>query len=123
MTDATVRKASEKAHALDAVSQDLYKTRKSVKRKWNKALIAAAICFLILFMLGVASYIRINQTVNKQNRALALQNQIAIQSKQHIDCIIKDLSTPPPPGASPNAKKYIDIRSTLSSDCNIKFTQ
>lgn len=51
------------------------------------------------------------------------QNQIAGQSKKHIDCIIKDLATPPPKNASPNAKKYIDIRSTLSSDCSIKFTQ
>lgn len=46
------------------------------------------------------------------------QNQIATQSKQHIDCIIKDLSTPQPAGTN---HKYIDYQSQLSADCKIKF--
>lgn len=48
------------------------------------------------------------------------QFSLAAQNKKHIDCIIKDLATPPPPGTSPNAKKYI---SDLATECNIKFTQ
>lgn len=48
------------------------------------------------------------------------QNHIATQNKQHIDCIIKDLSTPQKPGTD---HKYIDYPSVLSKDCNIKFTQ
>lgn len=106
MTDAKVKKAADKAHALDEASQTL---RISAKRKWNKAIISCVIAFFILFSTGVIG--------------LMYQNHYALQSKRHIDCIIKDLATPPPPGSSPNARKYIDIRSTLSSDCNIKFTQ
>lgn len=105
MTD-EIKKAADKAHNLDEASQTL---RASAKRKWNKALISFIVAFFILLFVGVIG--------------IYYQNQVAGQSKRHIDCIIKDLATPPPKGASPNAKKYIDIRSTLTSDCNIKFTQ
>lgn len=44
------------------------------------------------------------------------QIHLAAQSKQHIDCIIKDLATPLPPGSR---SKYI---TNLQSQCNIKFT-
>lgn len=46
------------------------------------------------------------------------QNHIATQSKNHIDCIIKDLSTPIPEGAK---TKYIDYQTRLQADCKIKF--
>lgn len=46
------------------------------------------------------------------------QNHIATQSKNHIDCIIKDLATPQPAGTN---HKYIDIQTSLSSNCKIKF--
>lgn len=101
-----VEEASAKAHTLDEASQAL---RASAKKKWNKAIIFAALAFLTLFIVGLVG--------------IFYQVHYQYQSKNHIDCIIKDLATPPPPGTSPNAKKYIDIRSTLSSDCNIKFTQ
>lgn len=48
------------------------------------------------------------------------QVKVATQSKQHIDCIIKDLSTPIPKGTP---SKYIDYQSRLSSDCKINFTK
>lgn len=106
MTDGEVRKATNKAHKLDNASEIL---RMSAKKKWNKAVISASVAFFILIIIGIVG--------------LAYQNHYALQNKNHIDCIIKDLATPPPSGSSPNAKKYIDIRSTLTADCNIKFTQ
>lgn len=48
------------------------------------------------------------------------QNQLAAQAKDHIDCIIKDLSTPIPANAK---SKYIDYQTRLSADCHIKFVQ
>lgn len=45
------------------------------------------------------------------------QIHLASQSKQHIDCIIKDLATPLPQGSR---SKYI---TDLQTDCNIKFVQ
>ncbi len=46
------------------------------------------------------------------------QVHLATQNKQHIDCIIKDLSTPLPPGAK---AKYIQYQTRLNADCKIKF--
>lgn len=48
------------------------------------------------------------------------QFQLAAKNTHHIDCIIKDLSTPPPKGTPPDARKYI---SNLETDCNINFTK
>lgn len=93
--------ASKKAHNLDEASQSL---RASAKRKWNIAIILACIAFFILLFIGIIG--------------LAYQNHYALQSKNHIDCIIKDLSTPIPPGAK---TRYIDYQSRLSADCKIKF--
>lgn len=103
MTDLAVKKAASKAHALDEASQTL---RSSARRKWNKAIIFAVAAFLILCVIGVVG--------------IFYQVHYAYLNKQHIDCIIKDLSTPQKPGTT---HKYIDYRSILSSDCNIKFTQ
>lgn len=100
------KKASNLAHNLDEATQQL---RASAKKKYNLSAISAALAFFVLIVLGLVG--------------LAYQNHYALQNKNHIDCIIKDLATPPPPGTSPTARKYIDIRSTLSSDCDIKFTQ
>lgn len=96
--------ATDKAHHLDEASQIL---RASAKKKWNKAIISASLAFFTLLVIGIIG--------------LAYQNHYALQNKNHIDCIIKDLATPLPADA-PNARKYIDIRSTLTADCNIKFT-
>lgn len=46
------------------------------------------------------------------------QNTVAANNKNHIDCIIKDLSTPLPPGAK---ARVIDYQTRLSADCKIKF--
>lgn len=99
----TVKKAADKAHNLDQASQTL---RASAKRKWNIAYVLAASAFAIIIMaIGIS---------------ILYQNHYALQSKNHIDCIIKDLTTPQAPGTT---HKYIDIRSPLTADCNIKFTQ
>lgn len=101
-----VTRASNRAHTME---EENILLRKSAKRKWNIAWVLAIMGFLII-LIGLAI-------------GVFYQNYYALQNKKHIDCIIKDLSTPPPPGTSPNAKKYIDIRSTLTADCNIRFTQ
>lgn len=101
----TIKKASDKAHNLDEASRTL---RTSAKKKWNLAVVSASAAFFVLLIIGIVG--------------LAYQNHYALQNKNHIDCIIKDLATPPPPGVPPTARKYIDIRSTLTADCNIKFT-
>lgn len=67
--------------------------------------------------LVLGSLVLISYSVNRANAAIKLQNVIAAQNKQHIDCIIKDLATPQQPGTN---HKFI---SDLSSQCNIKFTQ
>lgn len=102
MTDLKVKKAVDKAHALDEASESL---RSSAKKKWNRAIILCVVAFFILLGIGVVG--------------ILYQNHYARQSTQHIDCIIKDLSTPQKPGTT---HKYIDIQSTLSKDCKIKFT-
>lgn len=45
-------------------------------------------------------------------------NQLAARSTNHIDCIIKDLSTPLP---ADKKSRVIDYQTRLSSDCKIKF--
>lgn len=101
MADA-VKRAVSKAHNLDEASQTL---RASAKKKWNRAIVLAIIAFMILLSIGIVG--------------IFYQNHIATQSKNHIDCIIKDLSTPQAPGTT---HKYIDYQTRLSSDCKIKFT-
>lgn len=80
------------------------------KKKVSIAVMNLYICLSILFILGVASYIRINQSITKQN-------QIAAANKQHIDCIVKLLATPLPPGARARTL------TNPSTTCNINFTQ
>ena len=46
------------------------------------------------------------------------QTHLAQQNKNHIDCIIKDLSTPLPPG---DKARVIDYQTRLQADCKIKF--
>lgn len=106
MTDAKVITASNKA---SLINQETQSVLDSVKNKGNKAVNWFVICFLILFILGVASYVRINQSINKQN-------EIATQNKQHIDCVVKLFTTPLPTGA--RARTI----SNPSTTCNINFT-
>lgn len=96
-----VTRASEHARAIDEETQALLS---SVKNRNSRAIGWFIVSWTILFILSLVG--------------LYYQNHLASQNKQHIDCIIKDLSTPQQPGKT----KYIDYRSVLSSDCNIKFS-
>lgn len=85
--------------------------------KWRDILMVAT-GVLVLASLVLISY-SISQA-NKlafQTKQLAIQNQeLAQKNTEHINCIIKDLSVPRPPGAN---QKVIEL---LGKDCNIKFT-
>lgn len=107
MTDSKVKQATDKAHYLDAETR---KTLGAVKSKGNKAVGWFVACFLILFVLGVASYVRINQSITRQN-------QISIISQKHIDCIVKLFTVPLPTGARSRTL------TNPSTTCNINFTQ
>lgn len=96
-----VKKASDKAHNLDKASEAL---RISAKKKWNRAIVLYSVAFFILLLVGVGGII--------------YQNYLANQSKNHLDCVIKDLSTPQKAGTT---HKYIDYKSSLTKDCKIKF--
>ena len=69
-------------------------------------IVGAVTIFLILVLVGIGV------------AGIYKQNQIAAANKDHIDCIIKDLSTPLPPGAK---ARVIDYQSRLTADCKIKF--
>lgn len=99
MTSNRVQKASVQVHVLDEETQALLN---SVRSNNSKAVGWFVACWTILLILGVAG--------------IVYQNHIAVQNKQHIDCIIKDLATPQKPGTT---HKYIE---NLSTDCNIRFT-
>lgn len=101
MTKSKVQIASERVKALDTETQNLLS---DVRSKNSKALRWFAASWTILFILAVGG--------------LYYQNKLATQSKSHIDCIIKDLSTPQAPGTT---HKYIDYQTRLSADCKIKF--
>lgn len=98
MTDTLVTKAAKKASVLDEETQALLH---SVRRKNSKALIWFVVCWTILFLLAVVGIYK--------------QTQIANQSKNHIDCIVKLFSTPTP---KDTRTKFI---SNAYTTCNIKF--
>lgn len=100
MTDTKVKKAADKANYLDTQTQDLLN---SVRKKNNKAVTWFVVCFLVLFTVGIGGIWR--------------QNQLAEQNKAHIDCIIKDLATPIPPGAKNRVITH------PQSFCGIIFTK
>lgn len=91
---------SKEVKVLDETTRELLA---SMETKDRKRRFWATIAFgIIIVGLGMGIY---------------YQSYLAAQNKQHIDCIIKDLSTPLPAGSR---SKYIE---NLSSDCHIKFTQ
>lgn len=98
MTKSKVDKASEHATALNDETQALLH---SVRSKNSKALIWFIVCWTILFALAVFGIFK--------------QTQIASESKDHIDCIVKLFSTPTPQGSR---TKFI---SDAYTTCNIKF--
>lgn len=84
--------------------------KKIVKTYWRDALL---VCTVLLI---TASLILITYGIN-QNNKLAMENKaLAAQAKQHIDCIIKDLATPLPPGAKSRVITH------PQSFCGIKFS-
>lgn len=97
MTEKDVKKAVNKAHTLDEASQTL---RASAKKKWNRAMVLGGGAFLILFVLAVSG--------------LFYQNYISIQSKNHIDCIVKLLATPSKSGQT---RRIVNL-----STCQIKVS-
>lgn len=78
---------------------------KEYRRHWRDVLVVMTTIFVF------GSLVLVAYGINQNNR-------LATQSKQHIDCIIKDLSTPQPSGTT---HKYIDYQTRLTSDCKIKF--
>lgn len=98
MTKSRVDKASEHAKNLDDETQALLH---SVRSKNSKAVKWFVICWTILFMLAVFGIFK--------------QTQIANQSKDHIDCIVKLFSTPTP---KDSRTKFI---SNAYTTCNIRF--
>lgn len=98
MTKSKVKVASEHVKVLDEETQTLLD---SVRNKNRKALTWFVVCWTILFLLAVGGIYK--------------QTQIANQSKDHIDCIVKLFSTPTPQGSR---TKFI---SDAYTTCNIRF--
>jgi hypothetical protein len=105
---------SEEVSSLNGATEDLLR---SVKKKNNRALWAMIVAFSLLLLVGVVTLVFVLQGVNKQN-ALAKQTaELAQKNTDHIDCIIKSLSTPIPPGQEHRVIEY------RLGECNIKFTK
>lgn len=98
MTKNKIDKASEQVRVLDEETQALLH---SVRSKNSKAVRWFVVCWTILFLLAVVGIYK--------------QTQIANQSKDHIDCIVKLFSTPIP---KDSRTKFI---SDAYTTCNIKF--
>lgn len=94
-----LEKKSKEVKVLDETTQALLV---SIEQKDRKRRFWYTIAFLMLLTVGIAG--------------VYYQNYLAAQNKEHIDCIIKDLSTPLPQNSR---SKYIDV---LSNECHIKFT-
>lgn len=99
MAKTILEKKSKEVQVLDETTQALLT---SIENKDRKRRFWYTIAFFMLLTVGIVG--------------VYYQNYLASQNKQHIDCIIKDLSTPLPQGSR---SKYIQI---LSSECHIKFT-
>lgn len=103
MARTKLEKKKEEIQHLDAATQAIIgRLNKSDKR-------LKVVAFIILVFLLTVGVI-----------GILYQNHYALQNKKHIDCIIKDLATPPPKGTPPDARKYI---ANLETDCQIKFTK
>lgn len=95
-----VDRKNEEIKHLDEATQEIIKRLNKSDRRLK---ISAFILVIVLLAVGVIG--------------ILYQNHYALQNKNHIDCIIKDLSTP----ASPGTTKHIDYQSVLNKDCKIKF--
>lgn len=85
---------------------------------WRDVLVVLTALLVLGSFLLLTYSIGQSNKLAAQTKELAVQNQVLAQKNtDHINCIIKDLSVPRPPGAS---QKVIEL---LGQDCNIKFTQ
>lgn len=100
MSPSKLNAAADKAHVLDDATQKLLG---EAKRKNNRATRWFIASWTVLLLLGLVG--------------IFYQNHIATANKQHIDCIVKLLATPLPPGTRAR------ILTNASTTCNIKFTQ
>lgn len=89
---------------LTIATEDLMKTIEKNNRKARNLGGLAIVMLLIIITIGVIGIYQ--------------QNSIAKANKNHIDCIIKDLSTPLP---SDKKSRVIDYKTRLTADCKIKF--
>lgn len=101
MTKTKLDKKNEEIKHLDMATQAIIMR---LNKSDSRLKISAFILIVVLLATGVIG--------------ILYQNHYALQNKNHIDCIIKDLSTPTSPGTS----KHIDYQSVLNKDCKIKFT-
>lgn len=101
MKSKRIRKNNEDIAHLDAATQEIILRLNSSDKKLK---VAAFCLIVVLLATGVIGVL--------------YQNHYALQNKNHIDCIIKDLATPQPAGT---AHKYIDYQTSLTSNCKIKF--
>lgn len=108
-TKADVAKAANRANVLGQETDHLLD---SVKRKNSRAIWWFIFSWSLLFLVAVITLFFVLRGINRQN-------QLAQQNSDHIDCVIKVLSTPLPAGS---AHKYTDYKSRLTADCHIKFT-
>lgn len=100
MLDASVKRAETKAHTLEAEAQERIKGN----NYWDNKFRRFATLSLTLILLTVIG-------------GIVYEGYLAFQSKAHIDCIVKLLATPPPPGT------HVRILTNPSTTCNIRFTQ
>lgn len=100
---AKVDKKTEELGHLDTATQEIINRLNNSDRRFRTT---RWITLLVVLTVGVAG--------------ILYQVHVANQSRDHIDCIIKDLSTPQAPGTT---HKYIDVQSVLSKDCKIRFTK
>lgn len=101
MSKSKLEKKQEEIKHLDEATQTIIRR---IDKNDRRLRLSAYLLLSILLIVGIVG--------------IYYQNHIAAQSKNHIDCIIKDLSTP----VSPGTTKHIDYRSVLNKDCKIKFT-
>lgn len=76
------------------------------KANYRARVVGAVTIFLVLVLVGIGV------------AGIYRQNQIAVENKNHIDCIIKDLSMPLPAAAK---ARVIDYQAPLQADCKIEF--
>lgn len=99
MTQSKVNQASKQANVLN---EETRKVLDNAKKKNTKALVVGMIFYTILLLTILGGYV--------------YQDILANQNKKHIDCIVKLLASPLPPGSRAR------VLTNPSTTCNIKFS-